>query len=206
MRYPDWAAEGSVRSLTEWGSATISDGAAIICRSNAPIFSMALKLLRQGRSCTILGKELGPALVKQMKKLGGNNNALPQKEFLRLINEWEVKELRTARESRKPVIQDRAECYRVFAEFGNTLQEAIAYAERVFAQEGKILLMTGHKSKGLEFPHVFHLDPWRIPSKWAVEAAAAGDDSKLVQEKNLDYVITTRAQESLTLVNLEDFA
>ncbi len=204
MRYPAWAAEGVVSSLLEWGSDQIPDGAAIICRSNAPLFSMALRLLRQGRSCTILGKELGPALVKQMKKIGGGKD-LAQDDFLKLVDEWEVKELKAARESRKAVIHDRAECYRVFALFAPTLNGAIAYAETVFKQEGKISLMTGHKAKGLEFDVVFHLDPWRIPSKYAKEAAANGDDSKLVQEQNLQYVVLTRAKREYYEVNLEDF-
>ena len=64
--------------------------------------------------------------------------------------------------------------------------------------------MTGHKSKGGEWDVVYHLDPFRIPSKWARTAADLGDDSQLEQERNLRYVIETRAKQELYLVNLED--
>lgn len=59
--------------------------------------------------------------------------------------------------------------------------------------------MSGHKSKGLEWASVFHLDPWRIPSPFSRKGEA------LEQELNLEYVITTRTKSELTLIDLEDF-
>lgn len=86
------------------------------------------------------------------------------------------------------------------------MAEAIAFAEHLFApSNGTVKLMSGHKSKGLEFQTVFHLDPWRIPSKWAKKAALAGDDSQLEQELNINYVIETRFKENLFLVDTERF-
>jgi ATP-dependent exoDNAse (exonuclease V) beta subunit len=94
---------------------------------------------------------------------------------------------------------------RVFISSTATLEEAIAFAEMIFTASGPIQLMTGHKSKGLEAPIVFHLDPWRVPGKKAVQIAeASGDTSQLEQEKNLEYVINTRAMEALYLINLDD--
>jgi ATP-dependent exoDNAse (exonuclease V) beta subunit len=71
---------------------------------------------------------------------------------------------------------------RVFATFGETLDQAIAYAEHLFKQQGSIRLLTGHKAKGLEWDIVYHLDPWLIKDN---------DD----QELNLRYVIGTRAKQ-----------
>ena len=49
--------------------------------------------------------------------------------------------------------------------------------------------MSGHKSKGLEFDIVFHLDPWRIRTNLEGEA--------LAQELNCRYVIETRPKQEL---------
>lgn len=65
--------------------------------------------------------------------------------------------------------------------------------------------MSGHKAKGLEFDTVFFLDSFLIPSKYSLRAAEAGDDAALSQEKNLEYVIVTRAKKELLFINSEDF-
>lgn len=202
MTWPEWAEEGKVESLPEWSAADIPDGAAIICRNNAPLFSCALALIRRGRSVKLMGADIGPALVKLLRKMGDGN--LKRQDLYLAIDKWERLELQKARETRRAGISDRADCLRVFAEYGETLAQAVAWAENLFSSNGQILLMSGHKSKGLEFDIVFHLDPWRIPSKYAKRAAEDGDDSKLQQELNLRYVIETRAKREMYLINLED--
>lgn len=204
MRYPDWAAEGKVEHLNEWSSDDVPPDSAIICRNNAPLLACALRFIRNGRSVKLLGSDLGPGLIKLLKKQGPSG--LPRESLHKSINDWEEKELRGCRESRRAGIIDRAACLRVFADYGDTLESAIAWAENLFKSSGNIQLMTGHKSKGLEFDTTFHLDPWRLPSKYAKEAAANGDTRQLQQERNLQYVIETRAKKELFLVNLEEFA
>jgi ATP-dependent exoDNAse (exonuclease V) beta subunit len=108
-----------------------------------------------------------------MEKLG--DTSMSQSQVLGAIDEWLG--LKLAKESKTAL--DTAECMRVFARTGNNLGQAIAYAEHLFKQQGTIQLMTGHKSKGLEFPLVYHLDPQII-----------GDGP---QDKNLRYVIQTRS-------------
>lgn len=205
MQWPEWAIEGKVEVLEDWSSSDIPDGAAILCRNNAPLFSCALALIRSGRGVKLVGADLGPALVKLLKKLSPDLG-LQQKQVLEAITSWEEKEIRKARDSRHAGIRDRADCLRVFAEYGATLGAAIAWAENLFKATGTVLLMTGHKAKGLEFDTVFILDPWRIPSKWALKAAELGDPSKLQQERNLEYVMQTRAMKEMFLVNLDTFS
>ncbi len=81
---------------------------------------------------------------------------------------------------------------------------SIAYAEHLFAASGPVQFMSGHKSKGLEFETVYHLDPFLIPSKWAMKLAEDGDDSQLWQERNLRYVIETRSMDSLFFINTSE--
>jgi superfamily I DNA/RNA helicase len=75
---------------------------------------------------------------------------------------------------------------------------AIAYIEKIFAAGGAIQLLTGHKAKGGEWETVFHLDSWRVPSKWAET------EEEQQQERNLDYVITTRSKDKLYFIDSEN--
>lgn len=188
-----WIEGGSVHALTTWSQADIPDGSAIICRNNAPLFQCALALLSRGRGVKLVGTDLGPGLLRTLRRLGPET--LTQKETTNAIDRWEAERLTKTRA--KGSVADKADCLRVFASFGDTLGAAIAYADHLFASSGPIQLLSGHKSKGLEWDTVFHLDPWRIPSKWAESPT----DHE--QERNLDYVITTRAKRELVFVDLE---
>jgi superfamily I DNA/RNA helicase len=203
MQYPEWAKPGLVSRMGEYTSDEFQDGDVVICRNNAPLFSLALKLIRAGRGISLRGNDIGKALIKVLQKLGPGT--MTKDVVLQEIANWQEEQLKKSRPSRHAGINDRAECLRVFAEVGQTLDESIAYATRLFDMAGPIELMTGHKSKGLEFMRVFHLDPFLIPSKFAMRCADDGDTSKLEQEKNLRYVIETRSQDSLFLIDSEDY-
>jgi DNA helicase-2/ATP-dependent DNA helicase PcrA len=190
MRWPDWAKLGTVERPSEWGVADVPDSAAIVCRNNAPIFTMAIKLLKNGRYPQVIGNDIGKVLVKYMKKFGPMS--MPQAEVFAAIETWTEAKLKKVRDPSKAY--DQADCMRVFAEQGETLGDAIAYAEHIFAATGPIQMMTVHKAKGLEYENVFILDQHLI--------RVDGDEA---QEKNLLYVAQTRAKERLVYVNSEDF-
>lgn len=194
MQWAPDAPEGSIEALSQWSADTIPENAAIICRNNAPLMRLAFALLRAGRSVEVVGRDIGPGLAKTLKKLGPEG--LEREAALSAIDRWEETQLLKSRA--KASVSDRADCLRVFVSNGKTLGEAIIYCEHIFKQKGTIQLLSGHKSKGLEFETVFHLDPWRIPSKWATTP------EELTQEENLDYVITTRAKRTLYFINMDD--
>lgn len=188
MQWPEWAKEGEVKYLPEWDAGSVPNHAAIICRNNAPIFSIAIKLLKNGRYPQIIGNDIGKTLLKIMKKFGKPSMASEQvyEAIARWANEKSVK-------SRNPnKVWDQAACMKVFADQGETLGDALAYAEHLFNSQGSIQLMTGHKSKGLEFDTVFLLDRDLIRI----------DEG---QEKNLLYVCQTRSKSELFYVKSEDF-
>lgn len=188
MRYPEWAIEGQVRTLTDWDASTIPQTAAIICRNNAPLFSCAIKLLKNGRYPQIVGNDIGKYLIKVMRKFGPAT--MSHGEARRSVEAW-VKERKL--KSRSPdKVDDQASCLLIFIDQGSTLGEAIAYAEHLFNSQGPIMLMTGHKAKGLEFDDVFVLNRDLIRT----------DEG---QEKNLLYVIQTRSKNTLTYINLDTF-
>jgi ATP-dependent exoDNAse (exonuclease V) beta subunit len=81
---------------------------------------------------------------------------------------------------------------RIFASWGDCLGVAVNVAERLFKEQGAIKLLTGHKSKGLEFENVFLLDPSLVRQ----------DD----QDLNLKYVMQTRSEKNLFSINTQDIA
>lgn len=203
MQYPDWAVEGEVRRLIRdndseisWGPNLFPRSCAVVCRNNAPLFSLGLKLIRAGRSVTIRGMDISKRLVKILREFG--DFSMPRDELIAHLGRWRSTKLAEGKLAEASV-EDRYECLMVFATQTETLGKAIAAAEKLFASEGPIELLSGHKSKGLEWDDVFHLDPWRVPSPRAKKG------EELEQELNLEYVITTRAKRSLTLIDLEDF-
>ena len=189
MQYPEWAKPGEVQHLDEWGPSTVPDGSAVLCRNNAPLFRAAFHFIRKGRGVKLVGTDIGPQLVRALKKLG--DEGMSQIEVHSAINSWEAQKMKKSRS--KQATKDRADCLRVFADNGQTLREAIIYAEQLFRANGPVQFMTGHKSKGLEFDNVFFLDEWLI-------GAFNPDDE---QEHNLRYVIQTRAKERLVHVQTE---
>jgi len=56
------------------------------------------------------------------------------------------------------------------------------------------ILSTIHKTKGLEFDHVYLLRPDLLPAPWVDE----DDEESMQQEKNLEYVAVTRAKDTFT--------
>lgn len=187
--------DGHIEELKFWNADCIPDGAAIICRNNAPLFSCALKLLKNGRAIKLVGMDIGAGLIRILKKLGPLD--MNDIQVRAAIDEWMRKELKRAK--REETVYEKAECLRVLTEDHKTLNSAIFSAEALFKREGPIQLLSGHKAKGLEWDIVYHLDPWRIPSKFAKVR------EELEQEMNVKYVIETRFKREMYLVDLEGF-
>lgn len=202
MKSPDWAIEGKVEYHSSWSADTPPDGAVVICRNNAPLFKVAMHFIRNGRGVKIVGNDIGAGLVKILKKLG--ESGMTSVEVIAAIESWRTEQIAKASHSRVGPITDRAECLLVFAEQGKTLGEAIAFAEHLFSASGPVQFMTIHKSKGLEFKTVFYLDAFLIPTKWTRAQAELGDGTPLEQERNLNYVGITRAQEELHYVRSDE--
>lgn len=167
------------------GLPTIADGAAVICRNNAPLYKLAFQLLAAGRSVKVHGSDIGSRLLTIMRGFG--DSTLSQSSVLYEIEKWYMKEL--AKESKTAA--DTAECMKIFANEGRDLGEILTYADAIMKTEGSIQLMTGHKSKGLEFDTVYFIEPQLIRR----------DEP---QDLNLKYVIQTRSLNALVEVEPED--
>lgn len=166
-------------------------GSAIICRNTAPLMSEAWALIRAGISVRFLGREIGQQLIKICER----HKAAPDIAAFRLrIRQWA--DAQAARYPRREgTIRDKADAVLALTEDAVSADEVISRIQALFDRESAhVTLCTGHKSKGLEWPHVFFLRPDLIPSQYAQT------EHQLVQEDNLKYVIITRALETLTYV------
>lgn len=172
-----WIKEGGhVEVLKDGTSSTdFAEDAAIICRNNAPLFRLGMLLLGSGRSVSIAGSDIGPRLIGIMRKMG--SEGLTRSQLMVLIEEWRADKLSKSSKT----AADLADCMQVFASHGADLGQAIRYAEHLFAQRGRLQLLTGHKAKGLEYDCVYHLDPFLHRQN--------------TQDDNLRYVIQTRSRD-----------
>lgn len=187
MKWPEWAKPGEVRSLETWSVDDLPEYAAIICRNNAPIFFLALRLIRAGRFPTLPRNDIGLALIKILEKFG--QSTLSQENCLTKLQEWTTQQLK--RSKSPEAVHDKADCLRIFIEAGETLGQAIAFAKDLLARSGTLEMMTVHKAKGLEWEEVFILDSQLISNRG--------------QDPNLRYVAQTRAKARLTYLTSTGF-
>ena len=84
--------------------------------------------------------------------------------------------------------------------------------------EDAVHVLTVHKAKGLEFPHVFLVgcaeskfplqrrgDPLGLPEELVKEELTGGGNGHLLEERRLFYVAMTRARDELVLTSASDY-
>lgn len=209
-RAADSNAQGTIQDLrgNPWSvrNLPISGSTAILCRNNAPLVKLAFKCLRQGHAIAMLGRDLGSGLVKTVEKLPGLHDGSPITEVLATLTAWFESErdklLASGKDAKVEKISDRYESILAIAESPTVTnrENLISAIKTLFAKEnGRLVFSSVHRAKGLEWDVVVHLDPWRIPSRFATS------ESALAQEDNIRYVAETRTKHTLVLADLEDF-
>lgn len=181
---------GKVTWSNTWHMNEIPDGSAVLCRNNAPLFRMALRMLKHGRRPNLWGRDVGASLLKILEGLGAPNMQRP--DVIVALRKYEAaKASKMKKESAKQALSERIDCLRVFVEEAESLGGAIVLARDVFNSTGKLDLATGHKAKGAEWERVFILDPHLLDDKG--------------QDLNLAYVLATRAKSQLTYIKTEGY-
>jgi len=202
------APEGVVRSSTT--DAFLDEarrGDMVLCRLNAPLLSLAFKLIGNGVSAAVRGRDLGKGLAKVITVAAKGRSFA---DFGLGLDDWEDREKDQARKrygkrsedalaARLEAISDQAECIRVIwissgAKSANELKAAIA---KLFEdQDPKVVLSSVHRAKGLEAPRVFIAKPERLGQAWPNSRPWMVE-----QERNLLDVAVTRAQEELVMLD-----
>ena len=206
----DSAPEGLVDSVAEaMLPVQVKIGDAILSRSNAPLMPLCLGLLRKGIPTRIEGRDIGKALLDIVKKL--NAKTVPQ--FITRLENWGIKQ--TARfegskrfEEKAAEISDQVDTLSAVAEGASSVKEVETRLTNLFedtsaSSKPAVILSSTHKSKGLEWEHVFLLRSTfnrkrpenSAPQNPSVAAAQAKE------EANIYYVAVTRAKSVLTMVD-----
>lgn len=194
------AGVGQVLRPKTWSLYDIPHGAAVLCRNNAPLLALASKCLQRGVPVYVAGKEVGKALKKHLVGIPAEATGQSLRDAITSVI---ASKLASASEPKRLRLADHQECLLALQE-ANPEANAEALSTIIgdlFADRSAIItLSTGHKAKGMEWDTVYHLDPHRIPQRSALVAAENGNPVPLQQERNLEYVINTRAKHRLVFV------
>ena len=192
------AAEGLVKQIpSTLMDETLEVGDLVLCRVNAPIVSIAWKLLRSGKPAHIIGRSLGKSLKSIVKKCSASG-----KDFLTEVNKWADKQIGIL--SKKPwntdeaklAVEDQRNCIFMLSEGSDTPEEICNNIDRLFESDPAkcTRLSSIHRAKGLESHRVFWYAFGNTPHPMAKTPEARK------QERNLQFVASTRAKEELYLV------
>lgn len=179
--------------------AQVEIGDAILSRLNAPLGSLAMKFLREGKPVRIAGKDIGSGLLRQIGSVMGDKSysRLPIVDFFERLETYEstnVEKIANTNgrnvEERIGRLQDECETLRVLAEGCATIWELENRIKDLFQINKKgrkempcILLSSVHKAKGKEWNRVFGL----VDTLYTF--------SRDEEEENIDYVMRTRAKD-----------
>lgn len=194
------AKEGIVENISSDQFNNMVDGEKeplVLCRTNAPMISYALRLIKEGRKAHVRGSDIGSYL----RGIVIGFNAKSISELNTKINEWENSQLefltkRWASVAVRDTICDYADVMREFAKQSANPYDVVKTIDRVFsdAKDGTIF-STVHKAKGLEADTVYIIRPDQLPlirkdqQPWELD-----------QEMNLKYVALTRSKDKLVFV------
>ena len=167
----------------------------VLCRVNAPLFSIALNLIKRNIKPTLRGKDLAKQLSSLARRLCKNGETLS--EFAQTINEWRSKQLENVEsQSKRSDVIDRAEVLLICAAAAGSPSATADFIESLFEESrNSVTLSSIHRAKGLEADRVFWL-------QFALKPEKLLDWELPIEQINLPYVATTRAKRELYYVEL----
>ena len=172
----------------------------ILCRANAPLMSVCLKLIANGTRAYMKGRDVGEKLMGILRKIQGRKAFQDMADLELRLDRWKDKEdEKIARTSRNPeqassryeAIEDIRGIFHALAEGLEEPCEIEGELRRLFQEPGLtnqdfVCCSTVHKAKGLEADNVFIL--------------AQGFNRPGQEEDNIRYVAITRAKKRLYAV------
>lgn len=185
----DYDGSVSYRDMSEAVS-LINNDTLVICRNNFPLYSVALKLLRNRVDFRITGNYTA-RLIAFIKRFKTHDI----REFgILLRGHWEQREAELLEGKKFGALsreRDRFDCLMELQRECVSVPEMIQMLTDMMTSSTGPLLTTVHGAKGLEAKRVLILRPDLMPSEYAHTEAA------IQQEYNLMYVAATRALDEL---------
>jgi hypothetical protein len=193
------AIEGSVESVSEQlflPEIRNTDGALVLCRTNAPLVKPVLDLLAEGIKAFIVGRNIGANLISLVQRFG-TELVRDMLEMLADYVDIEAEKLVAAdKELAAAMLIDKEEAIVALSDGCRLVSQVVQKIEHIFKdskEEGR-RFSTVHRAKGLEADTVFILQPKLIPHPMAKQ------DWERQQEDNIAYVAYTRAKSRLVFV------
>jgi len=179
----------------------------ILCRMNAPLINLCIKLLKANIKAFVKGKDIGLNLINMLKKTKKSKVAdaltILWNERSKLIEKLVRKGMsQTEAEHSNFIITyvDKLEAIEALSENAQSVAEVISRINSIFSDESAgVCLSTIHKAKGLESDRVFIIEPKCLPAPWVKQ------EWEVEQENNLAYVAYTRAKQELVFVPESEF-
>lgn len=194
------AKEGSVTVATmDTATAHMTTGNMVICRRNAPLISLAYKLIKEGKIVVVKGRDIGKGMQGLITKLKAESildliekaEAYRQKELAKLALKAK------ANENKIQSLNDRIDTLIALTEGKDTIDQLRRYIQELFDDSNRkdaITLSSVHKAKGLESDVVFVIDYAKIQLKLK--------NPKLQQQEcHLEYIALTRSKDTLWLID-----
>lgn len=188
------APEGRVDSIAEGFlyQSYLDENSMVICRTNAPLVSVAMRLLRQGVPFNFMS-DMPEKMAKRAEKLGKGLGGMAA--FKTAVRDYfEQKLLDVKSSGLRARIEDEMDCLLTMSEYCSQPEEVPSRLRQLAYSSKGVLLTTGHKAKGLEAQNVYILRPDLIPAPWVSQE---DNPEAYQQEVNLHYVMATRAKENL---------
>jgi len=177
----------------------------ILSRTNAPLVSVCLKLLRDGKRANIEGRDVGRGLAAVVKKLNNGPARSSFKKFLARLDVWldeAVKKAQLRGEKGEATIAKLLDQHETLVYLSDGLasgSELLARIDDLFADtKGKgnrVILSSVHKSKGLEADRV-----WLLEDTFFSKRKDCPPWCNKSEEANIEYVAVTRAKSELVWV------
>ncbi|AFD27817.1 UvrD-helicase domain-containing protein [Deinococcus gobiensis] len=198
------AKPGTIEHLSA-EEATFERGDVVLCRTNAPLIRLALQLMVQGRSVSVVGRDLEKRLGEGLRDILPATGSYLNDDVTELVRGYyqpkadPLKErIRQGDRPAKRILTellDISKCLRFLAwivsrkEGNATLQQALTLLAALCREQtdAEVILSSVHRAKGKEWPRVTLLYPEMMPM-------ASGDPE---EETAVQFVAVTRSQDTL---------
>jgi len=167
---------------------TVNKGDVILSRTNAPIVSLCMKLLKNKIPANILGRDIASNIMSLVDK----SKAKTIDELVVFINKWKNKECEKLIKAEKDCssVIDKADCIIAIAEECDSIKDMESVIKKMFSDSSEnsiVTLSNTHKYKGKQANNIFVLFDTFKPFRNQ-------------EETNLAYVATTRAIKKMYIV------
>ena len=205
------AIKGEVFHVKQLTKDLFKENDMILCRTSAPLVGLCMKLIENGITAVVKGKDI----AQDLKNLIENANTKDIKGVLEYLEEEKKKCIDIIKEQRKCDeataknaaryinLEDRCKCIENICKYSiKDTTQLKSYINKMFTDdkiENAVMLSTAHKSKGLEANRVMILLPDKLPLKFPHQQRW-----QEIQEMNLKYVALTRAKKQLIFIDLKE--